>query len=87
MKLNHVDRLQKGECTVLQGFVFNDMLTDFERISDHCSNIAIAMIALHDNTFETHVQLKEIRRKNSKDYLQYYYKYQEEFSLQNEQAE
>ena len=46
MKLHHVDRLQQGICTLHQGFVFNDLLTNFERVSDHCSNLAVATIEL-----------------------------------------
>ena len=43
MKLRHVERLQKGGCTIVHGFVFNDLITNFERVSDHCSNIAVAI--------------------------------------------
>ena len=51
LKLHHVDRLQKGVCTLSQGFVFNDLLTNFERVADHCSNIAVAMIELESDAF------------------------------------
>ena len=51
MKMNHVKRVQKGECTLHQGFIFNDLLTDFERIADHCSNVAVAIIELELNVF------------------------------------
>ena len=54
MKMNHVKRVQKGECTLHQGFIFNDLLTDFERIADHCSNVAVAIIELELNVFDTH---------------------------------
>ena len=43
---HHIDRLQTGECTLNHGFAFNDLLTNCERVSDHCSNIAVAMIEL-----------------------------------------
>ena len=46
MKSHHVDRLQSGSCTLNQGFVFNDLLTNYERVADHCSNIAVAIIEL-----------------------------------------
>ena len=57
MKMNHVKRVQKGECTLHQGFIFNDLLTDFERIADHCSNVAVAIIELELNVFDTHEYL------------------------------
>ena len=51
LKLHHVDRLQKGHCTLLNGFLFNDLLTNYERVADHCSNIAVAMIELESDSF------------------------------------
>ena len=53
-KHNHIERLQKGACTIQQGFVFNDLLTSIERVGDHCSNIALAMLELEEDEFETH---------------------------------
>jgi phosphate:Na+ symporter len=44
IKANHIERVSKQECTLENGFVFNDLLTDYERISDHCSNVAIDVI-------------------------------------------
>ena len=53
-KHNHIERLQKGICTIQQGFVFNDLLTSIERVGDHCSNIGLAMLELEEDEFETH---------------------------------
>ena len=67
IKLRHVDRLQGGTCSLQSGFVFNDILTNFERVADHCSNVAIAMIELRDDTYDTHdyvISLKELRSHN-----------------------
>ncbi|MDD6090783.1 MAG: Na/Pi cotransporter family protein [Clostridiales bacterium] len=67
IKLRHVDRLQGGICSLQSGFVFNDILTNFERVADHCSNVAIAMIELRDDTYDTHdyvISLKELRSHN-----------------------
>jgi phosphate:Na+ symporter len=44
MKSNHIVRMSRGECSFENGFVFNDLLTDYERISDHCSNIAVDIL-------------------------------------------
>ncbi len=79
-KLRHVERLQSGDCSLGVGFVFNDLLTNFERVADHCSNIAIAMIELSRDEYDTHdyvIHLKELR-ENSFDELYNYYagKYQ-----------
>ena len=54
IKRRHVERLQSGECAYQQGYVFNDILTNFERIADHCSNIALAVIERRTRNFESH---------------------------------
>ena len=68
MKLHHVDRLQKGTCTLSQGFVFNDLLTNYERVADHCSNIAVAMIELEADSFATHEYLSSVKAMKSAAY-------------------
>ena len=54
IKRRHVERLRKGECTYQQGFVFNDLLTDLERIADHCSNLAIAVVERKEHNYDAH---------------------------------
>ena len=54
VKNRHVERMKAGICTMTQGISLNDLLTDLERISDHCSNIALTTIELHRNSFRTH---------------------------------
>ncbi|MBQ7689342.1 MAG: Na/Pi cotransporter family protein [Clostridia bacterium] len=54
MKQRHVERLQSGTCTIVQGFVFNDLVTNFERVADHCSNLAVALIESHDRRVAAH---------------------------------
>ena len=75
MKLRHVDRLQTGDCSLQTGFVFNDLLTNFERVADHCSNLAIAMIELRDDAYDTHdyvINLKEMHAHNFDELYGYY---------------
>ena len=76
MKMHHIERVQKGVCTLTQGFVFNDLLTNFERVSDHCSNVAVAMIELESDAFETHSYLDGVKEMRSHSFDRYY----EEFS-------
>ena len=74
-KLRHVERLQSGNCSLRVGFVFNDLLTNFERVADHCSNIAIAMIELSRDEYDTHdyvIHLKELREHSFDDLYNYY---------------
>ena len=63
MKRRHVDRLQSGKCTISQGFVFNDILTNVERVSDHCSNLALEMLEVRDDTMASHGYLHELKAK------------------------
>ena len=81
MKSHHVDRLQSGACTLDQGFVFNDLLTNYERVADHCSNIAVAIIELGSDSFDTHEYLNSVRVMKSHSFARYYEEYQQKYHL------
>ena len=81
MKYHHVDRLQSGSCTLNQGFVFNDLLTNYERVADHCSNIAVAIIELESDSFDTHEYLNSVRAMKSSSFARYYEEYKQEYHL------
>lgn len=81
MKSHHVDRLQSGSCTLNQGFVFNDLLTNYERVADHCSNIAVAIIELESDSFDTHEYLNSVRAMKSSSFARYYEEYKQEYHL------
>ena len=68
LKLRHVDRLQQGLCTIENGFVWNDLVTNLERVSDHCSNIAVALLELEEGEFDTHRYLSRVKEKLSPDF-------------------
>ena len=75
MKLRHVERLKTGVCTLNQGFPFNDLITNLERVADHCSNIAIAMIELNRDDYETHgyvINLKDLHAHRFDEYYEAY---------------
>ena len=81
MKLHHIDRLQTGECTLNHGFAFNDLLTNCERVSDHCSNIAVAMIELESDSFDTHEYINSVMAMHSHSFDEYYSEYSKEFQI------
>ena len=81
IKLHHVQRVQTGNCTLNQGFVFNDLLTNFERIADHCSNIAVEMIELESDSFDTHEYLNSIKDIRSASFNQYFEEYKRKYAL------
>ena len=81
MKSHHVDRLQSGSCTLNQGFVFNDLLTNYERVADHCSNIAVAIIELESDSFDTHEYLNSVRAMKDHSFDRYFEEYKEKYHL------
>ena len=81
MKLHHIDRLQKGICTLHHGFVFNDLLTNLERVSDHCSNIAVAIIELESENFDAHEYINSLIEVRSHGFDEYYSEYSKKYVL------
>ena len=64
IKANHVERLKNGECTIEMGFVLSDISTCYERIADHCSNLAVCQIQVHKGEYDTHEYLQGVKHKN-----------------------
>ena len=58
----HIHRLQNGQCTIQLGFVLNDLLNNFERIGDHCSNIAVSVIEEQDSQMASHAYLHDMKK-------------------------
>lgn len=81
MKLRHIDRLQNGQCSLSQGFVFNDLLTNCERVADHCSNIAIAMIELDDDAYDTHSYVIDLKEQRSHNFDAFYAQFAEKYKI------
>ncbi len=81
IKSNHIDRLQTGDCTIELGFILSDLLTNYERISDHCSNIAVALIEVDQNTFVTHKYLKDLKSSHEKHFEDTYHAYGEKYLI------
>ena len=71
----HTARLQKGKCTIGNGYVFNDLISDYERVSDHCSNIAIVLVDLLDNSLDVHELSESIQQDESRHFDEYYEEY------------
>ena len=81
MKVHHVERLQEGLCSVTQGYAYNDLLTNLERVADHCSNVAIAVIELEENAYEAHDYVLHLREQRAHHYDAYYQEYCEKYAL------
>ena len=65
LKQRHIKRLRKGKCTIELGWVLQDLLTNIERVSDHCSNIAVCLIEVKENEFETHSYVGALRAEKA----------------------
>jgi len=80
IKDRHIGRLQRGECTIELGFILSDLLNNCERISDHCSNIAVAIIEVQHNSFDTHQYLNEIKYGNE-EFTETFEEYRRKYAL------
>lgn len=81
MKSNHIIRMSRGECTFENGFVFNDLLTDYERISDHCSNIAVDILESGDEGRHLHEYHQSLDFRKTEIFEKYFNEYKEKYSL------
>ena len=81
LKARHVERLQRGDCTIQLGFVFTDLLTNYERISAHCSNIAVYTMQLNSEKLDAHKYLRKLRADQSGAFANEYNLYEEKYSV------
>ena len=68
VKQRHVRRLRKRTCTIELGVILSDVITNFERVSDHCSNIAVCLVQVNEDEFDTHAYLDELRQEDNLDF-------------------
>lgn len=81
IKKRHVKRLRKGKCTIELGFVLSDITTNFERVADHCSNIAISLIQIPDDAYASHEYVENLEKGEDSQYHEALIKYTEKYML------
>ncbi len=81
LKEAHVKRLTSGECTIELGFIFSDLITGMERVSDHCSNIAVGVIEINNNGYDAHEYLHELKNSDDIQYNADYKEYKKKYEL------
>lgn len=81
LKALHISRLQNNECTIELGFIFTDLLTNFERVSDHCSNIAVYTMQLPSDMLDTHKYLNKIKSSSNSSFVEDYEMYKTKYRL------
>ena len=81
IRLNHIDRLQAGECTIEKGFILADILNCYERISDHCSNIAVAVLEADMDKYNPHEYLRAVKTQDNPRFSRLFAGFQEKYQL------
>ena len=81
LKARHIARLQRGECTTMLGFVFSDLITNFERVADHCSNIALWILQSQKSDQGAHQYIIDLKNSDDPEFHRYYREYAEKYRL------
>jgi len=84
IRKRHIDRLKNGLCTIELGFILSDILSNYGRVSDHCSNIAVCMIQIKDDALDTHVYLNEVKTSDA-NFSKKFDEYKSEYKLPGNQ--
>lgn len=81
IKKRHIKRLRKGKCTIELGFALSDITTNFERVADHCSNIAISLIQIPDDAYSSHEYVENLEKGEDSQYHEALVRYTEKYML------
>ena len=81
IKKQHIKRLQKGKCTIELGIALENLLNNYERVADHCSNVAASLLQAKTDSFDTHEYLNRIKQESNVEFQAMYSMYKEKYSL------
>ncbi len=81
LKTRHIRRLRSGKCTIELGFILQDFLTNLERVSDHCSNIAVCLIQIKENSMDTHEYMNELKKLDKSEFMDEFNVYKDKYML------
>lgn len=81
VRAKHIERLENDQCDIELGVRFFDIVNSFERIADHCSNLAVCEIELSEGNYNTHKYMKEIKGENSEEYMELLQEYMQKYRL------
>ena len=82
MKVRQIERLQQKKVNIPQNFIFNDLITNFERVSDHCSNIALTVLRLQSGDFDTHDYQERLLAGEDEEFKAAFPRYNKEYTLE-----
>lgn len=82
LKMRHIQRLREGACTIELGFIFSDITTNYERVADHCSNIALSILQLNnEESFDAHEYIDELKKEDNEAFREKYHSYKTQYAL------
>lgn len=81
IKKQHIKRLQKGKCTIELGIALENLLNNYERVADHCSNVAASLLQVKTDSFDTHEYLNRVKQESNVEFQAMYSMYKEKYSL------
>lgn len=81
LKKRHIKRLRKGKCTIEMGFILSDVTTSYERVADHCSNIAVSLLEINEDEFDTHEYLEMLKSADSPEFRDNVKRFQKRYEL------
>lgn len=81
LRAKHSRRMENGDCTVENGMLFFDIVNSFERIADHCSNLAVCIIELSQGSYQTHSYLKGVKNADNKTFMENFEYYLAKYAI------
>ncbi len=81
IKSGHISRLKQGNCTMELGFILSDLLSNYERIADHCSNIAVCFLEIANDSFETHEYLNQVKNSEGSEFSEMFEAYTQKYQV------
>ncbi len=81
IKLRHIERLKKDECSLDIGFILSDLVVNYERVADHCSNLAVDLLRINENSFDVHEYLDELKSHEDEQFQKLYHEDRRKYAL------
>ncbi len=81
IKQRHIERLKNDECSLDIGFILSDLVVNIERVADHCSNLAVDLLRIHENTFDVHEYLDDLKAHEDENFRRLYEQNRKKYAL------
>lgn len=81
IKLRHIERLKKDECSLEIGFILSDLVVNYERVADHCSNLAVDLLRINENSFDVHEYLDDLKAHEDEQFRKLYHEDRRKYAL------